>query len=290
MSIRTTASAIALLAGTILATPTIAHAAFLDLWSGADASGRVLGTTANFSGSGASITAQALPGGASASFVTQVNQGASGADRGIGVCSNGESCYQSGASFPYDLTTWEGDNSELDNGQPGSTQERLRIDYVTGAPDGKFRLGSLDGNEAGRVDWVNGATGYSVFFNALGQVQQVFSSSGSPTPTQNATLSGPADGGLFTLDLSAAVGWASSIVTYRFYAGGNCQGTGPLAAGSCVPGDGQAVPGTNDPVVFNPAGNNDYLVASVGVVPVPAALPLFLSALAGLGLIGRRKS
>ena len=169
-------------------------------------------------------------------------------DRGIGVCSAEDTAGLCGGK------TWSGDTDEIDN---VSSQETLRLTPQNGLKfTGVFALSSLDNNqgttnEKGYLSW-NGGT---VTFDRSGATVV----SGATSATLSSWPLYPGEGNTFLLTIVSASLLNAPNVT--FFAG--------CLQGSC---------GTN----------NDYLVAGAAVVPLPAALPMFLSALAGLGLIGRR--
>jgi len=191
-----------------------------------------------------------------------------GSEVGLGVCGTGDFgsntlCDSNEAvgvnKDPSGL--WDGQLDEIDNQDGSSTagfSEFITISEDTATLTGKFKLGSFDGNsgnsigttESGYVTYNGGAD--TVTFNWFGGI-----------------LVGDAD-----LDLISGNIWLLTLNDYDSSLGNSVTffaGCGVGASGC----------GTD----------NDYLVAAadVAVVPIPAALPLFLSALGGLGLIGWRR-
>lgn len=243
MKVRTMASAFALVAGALIAAPSVSQAALQDFYTGAPAGGVRIANPQVFG----DVQITGFAGGTaftSAPYLTRRNIAD---DRGIGVCSTSDvSGPSSGGVCAQE--SWDGEVDEIDNIQ---SQESVRLDILNGQKfDGTFLVSSLDGPEEGRVQWYNNANvllGSATF--AVGTI-----SAGSIATALGDTYT-------FLLTLS---GFDSNNTAYvRFFSGD---------------------------VLNTSGGNNDYLVAGAGVVPVPAALPMFLSALAGLGLIGRRKS
>lgn len=186
-----------------------------------------------------------------------------GDELGLGVCGGGDdnavngSLCASGSAFDTELGTgtWDGQLDELEN---DPNREYIRISEIDVQLTGEFKLGSFDGSEAGNITFTDGTTNFSVTFQRDGAGGKILADNtgGVTTITQDS-------GNVFTLIIGNFDTSKISQVVFR----AGC-GTGATDCGT----------------------DNDYLVASASVVPIPAAAWLFGSAMLGLLGIGRRRS
>ena len=100
-----------------------------------------------------------------------------------------------------------------------------------------------------------------------------------------------------TIAFTEAGGGISDILTFS-YTGGGVGGTATLTGSlvsdtdliSLIPPQGASVVSEGTPFTFNNTNISASAVSDVdSVVPLPAALPLFATGLAGLGLLGWRR-
>jgi hypothetical protein len=191
--------------------------------------------------------------------MTIAHQGGANPDElGIGVCGasdGGSLCPQQEGIYNYS-GNWSGD--------PGDELENLRDDewvkLTSDAMTGQFLLGSFDHQEAGNITWVDGGTTRQVTF------QHNLNDTASIIDYYNVALA--------DLDISRVYGNVFLLSIADFST--DAMVTFMAGCGS-------------EAVNCSVGSDNDYLVAGASVVPIPAALPLFLSALGGLGLIGWRR-
>jgi hypothetical protein len=184
---------------------------------------------------------------------------------GIGVCgTNDTSTLCSKAEGTYDFSgNWNGQGDEIDN---LGDNEFVKLSAAANVMTGTFLLGSFDNsmNEAGYVEYLDGSgvTQFVTFQHDGGSGASILAGADTTGTASIAATGGSFGGNVFTLILTDFGASLAQMVTFR--------------AGCYVSDCGT---------------DNDYLVAAAEVsqVPIPAALPLFLSALGGLGLIGWRR-
>jgi hypothetical protein len=241
--------------------PMTSHADFVSFAGSGPAGATLASNTATFG----SITATATGNSTGQTFLTQRN---ASNERGLGVCSRTADNRCVGDSKPNGgIEGWGGDQDELDNAGtdingPTTTSETITL-TTTSVWGGLFAVSSLDGNEGGVVKWFNssntllGSVAFGTGFDANNGAT-ISRATNPPTPWGGLTGT---EVNTYVLDLTGANGWNPNAAEVVFSAGGEYgEKNGP----------------------------NDYMVAGASVVPIPAAVWLFGSALVGFVGLGRR--
>jgi hypothetical protein len=193
-------------------------------------------------------------------------------ERGLGVCSSGESSLLcNNTKYPntqdwldQGSSIWRGEIDELDTrGNNASIKLTANNGIIF---DGIFRVGSLDNNGASTPSDADRETG--TLSTSGGALIATFNTAGVDIAATYQPILG-LTGALNNLD-SPNIGYYEIVLT----------GFSQLNLSEVVFG---AVATTNN------ANKQDYLVAGASVVPIPAAAWLFGSALVGFIGLGRRK-